>query len=69
MTAEDCPLTETEREILKLLSDGLTQEEVGGIRGTSKNTTRNQMNVIRLRLGSSNTTHSVALALREGWIE
>ena len=65
----DCPLTETEREILRFLSDGLTQEEIGGVRGTSKNTTRNQVNVIRLKMNSNNATQSVATALREGWIE
>ena len=69
MAVNDCPLTETEIEVLSLLSDGNTQVQIGDIRSTSKNTTRNMVNTIRLKLGSSNVTHSVAIALREGWIE
>ena len=66
---KDIPLTETEREVLKLLADGMSQEEVAAVRGTSKSTTRNTAKLIRYKLGTNNTTHSVALAIREGWIE
>jgi len=62
------PLTIRQKEILKLLANGLADKDVGVRLGISLQTVKNNLCYLRERLGAHNTTHAVSMALREGWI-
>jgi DNA-binding NarL/FixJ family response regulator len=61
-------LTEREAEVLALLADGLSHEEIGNRLKISGETVRTHLQKARRRLGAENRTHAVALALRRGLI-
>ena len=61
-------LTEREAEVLTLLADGLSHEEIGERLRISGETVRTHLQKARRRLGAENRTHAVALALRNGLI-
>jgi DNA-binding CsgD family transcriptional regulator/ketosteroid isomerase-like protein len=58
-------LTRREREVLALLADGLSAEEVAGILTLSPLTVRTHIRNLRDKLGARNTVHAVAIALRD----
>jgi DNA-binding NarL/FixJ family response regulator len=57
-------LTEREAEVLALLADGLSHDEIGRRLRISGETVRTHLQKARRRLGAENRTHAVALALR-----
>ncbi|RLC68462.1 MAG: hypothetical protein DRI26_10125 [Chloroflexi bacterium] len=61
-------LTERQLQILRLVKDGLSYEEVGKALGLTRQTIKNHAVAIRRKLKVKNTAGAVALALREGWI-
>jgi len=61
-------LTNAEREILRLLADGLTIGEVAECRDRSRETIKTQLDNARGRLMARNVTHAVALAIRNGML-
>lgn len=63
-----CPLSGRERDVLLLASQGLTKAQVGEALGLSEHTVRTHLTRIARRLGTLNTTHAVATAIRSGWV-
>lgn len=61
-------LTEREREVLRCLADGLTNQECGARLYLSPETIRAHLRKAMTKLGSSSRTHAVATALRGGLI-
>ncbi len=62
------PLTDRELEILKKVSDGLTNAEIGYALGISAQTVKNHVTSILRKLAVNDRTQAVVLALRRGWL-
>ena len=62
-------LTEREKEILKLLAQGLTYQEIGEVRGTSGLTVRNAMSGIQKKLGFKTRQQLMVWAVRFGLVD
>jgi DNA-binding CsgD family transcriptional regulator len=69
MTLEVPRLTPTEREILLLVTNGKTAEEISMILGNSVHTVRKHTEALRNKFGVYKDTHLVSTALRSGVIE
>ena len=61
-------LTKRELEVLRLLADGLRQEEIGRRLGIGPETVRTHVRKASGRLGAATRTQAVATALRQGLI-
>jgi DNA-binding NarL/FixJ family response regulator len=61
-------LTPREREVLRLLADGLRHEEIAERLGIGSETVRTHLRKASDRLGAATRTQAVATALREGLI-
>ena len=61
-------LTRRHIEVLQGMADGLTVKEIAAAQHISSNTVKSQGWELRRRMGARNTTHAVAIALREGII-
>jgi DNA-binding NarL/FixJ family response regulator len=61
-------LTRREREVLSLLAEGLTHEQIGTRLSISAETVRTHVRKASERLGATNRTQAVAMALRLGLI-
>ena len=61
-------LTPRERDVLKLLADGLANGEIGERLGVSPQTVRTHLQRAMARLGASTRTQAVAIALRRALI-
>jgi len=59
------PLGEAEALNLRLLSAGLTNDQIARRRGVSEKTVKAQLQSARAKLGARNAPHAVALWLRE----
>lgn len=59
-------LTEAERRILHLVSDGQTNKEIAAMVGLSEKTVRNQMTQILRKLGVERRSQAVAVYVRNG---
>jgi two-component system NarL family response regulator len=59
-------LTEREREILRLLSDGLANKEISARLGIAERTVKFHVSEILARLGVANRAHAVAVAQKAG---
>ena len=55
-----------QRETLRLLAAGLTQDEVAASRGVSRQTIKNQVALLCRRLGARNAAHAVARGYETG---
>ena len=62
------PLTERELEILKKVSAGLTNAEIGYSLGISAQTVKNHVTSILRKLAVNDRTQAVVTALRHGWL-
>jgi DNA-binding NarL/FixJ family response regulator len=62
-------LTAREREVLRLLAEGLAHEKIGGYLGIGAETVRTHLRKASERLGAANRTQAVATALRLGIID
>jgi len=62
------PLTDRELEILKKVSDGLTNAEIGYALGISAQTVKNHITSILRKLAVNDRTQAVVTALRRGWL-
>jgi len=60
------PLTERELEILRLIGDGYTSEEISRALGVSRRAVEYQKRRIFAKLGVRSQAHAVALAARDG---
>lgn len=66
---EPCPLTERERGIVELLSDGYAALNIAARLGLSHATIRNHIQNILRKLSVHSQVEAVALAIRRGWID
>ena len=66
---KDDMLTGREREILKLLADGLSNADVAGKLFISQETVKSHVRHILTKLEADTRTHAVAIALREAIID
>lgn len=60
------PLTEREKDVLKLVSKGMKQKDIAGLLGISQRTVENHLRQIRNRLGVTTTAHAIQVALTTG---
>ncbi len=67
-TSAFAPLTDRELEILRKVSDGMTNAEIGYALGISPQTVKNHVTSILRKLAVNDRTHAVVLALRRGWL-
>lgn len=58
-------ITEAERDILALLTDGRTNAEIAAIRGVSHNTVRTQLRLLYRKIGVTDRAGAVAFAERQ----
>ena len=61
-------LTQREREVLRLLSDGNTNDQIGAALGISPQTVRTHVQKAMEKLGATTRVQAVATALRESLI-
>lgn len=64
----DCPLTDRELEVLKLIADGHDTAGVAQALCLSILTVKNHLRNMFAKLGVRERTHAVAIALRSGWL-
>lgn len=62
------PLTSREREVLRLLSEGLANKSIAARLGISENTVKFHVNAIMSKLGAQSRTEAVVRAARLGLI-
>lgn len=65
---ESLPLSPAELRVLRLLAYGLTNKEIAREIGRSYETVRNQIMAIGRKLGTTNRTQAVIIALQRGII-
>ncbi len=65
---EDSPLTDREREVLRLASEGKTSKEISSLLFLSAGTVRNYMSEIINKLDVKNRTEAVTVAKEKRWI-
>jgi DNA-binding CsgD family transcriptional regulator len=58
-------LTSRERDVLRLLVDGLSDKEIAAALGISRHTASNHVTAIRDKLGAPSRAAAVAIALRD----
>jgi DNA-binding NarL/FixJ family response regulator len=68
-TSAFAPLTDRELEILRKVSDGLTNAEIGYALGISAQTVKNHVTSILRKLAVNDRTQAVVYAMRQGWIK
>jgi DNA-binding CsgD family transcriptional regulator len=64
----DDPLTPAQVRVLELMADGHSRASAARKFGRQEETVKYQLRLIRYKLHARNTTHAVAIALREGLI-
>ena len=62
------PLTEREREVLRLIAGGCSNREIADALGTAEGTVKNQASSILSKLGVRDRTRAVLKALELGWL-
>ncbi len=67
-TSAFAPLTERELEILRKVSDGMTNAEIGYALGISAQTVKNHVTSILRKLAVNDRTQAVVTALKRGWL-
>lgn len=60
-------LTKKQVEILKYVAEGNSNKKIAFLRGISESTTKNQMTWIMIKLGASDRTHAVVIALQQSY--
>ena len=66
--AGTAPLTGRELQILRSMSDGMTNAEIGRALGISVQTVKNHVTSILRKLAVNDRTQAVVLAMRRGWL-
>lgn len=62
------PLTERELEVLRLVADGCSNEEIAARLIIAEHTVKRHVANIRTKLGASSRTAAAAHAIRQGWL-
>jgi len=66
--ADDDPLTEKERKVLRLAAEGKTTEEIAGLIHLSSGTVRNYLSEASSKLGAKNRVEAARIAKQKGWL-
>jgi two-component system NarL family response regulator len=66
--AESAAVTPRQRELLRLMADGLDTEDAAAALGVSPETVKTHVEGVMSKLGASGRTEAVAIALRRGII-
>jgi DNA-binding NarL/FixJ family response regulator len=67
-TREDCPLSDRELEVLRLVAAGMVVKQVAVELGLSASTVRNHLNRIYKRLEVYDRAQAVLVATERGWL-
>jgi len=62
------PLTERERDLLRLVEQNLSTDEIAAKLFLSRGTVRNYVSAVLDKLGTHTRTEAVTLARRRGWL-
>ena len=62
------PLTERERQVLRMASDGETSAEIAAALGISEGTVRNYLSDAISKLGAGNRIEAARIAREKGWL-
>jgi two-component system response regulator DesR len=65
---EPDPLTDRERQVLRLAGDGMTSTDIAGELGLSEGTVRNYLSEAISKMGASNRVEAARLARTKGWL-
>jgi two-component system response regulator DesR len=65
---EPDPLTDRERQVLRLAGDGVPANEIAGRCGLSEGTVRNYLSEAISKLGAQNRTDAARIARTKGWL-
>lgn len=65
---EPDPLTDRERQVLKLAGEGLSNSKIAGELHLSEGTVRNYLSEAIGKLGATNRTEAARLARKQGWL-
>ncbi|MFZ0590429.1 MAG: response regulator transcription factor [Bryobacteraceae bacterium] len=66
--SEADPLTDRERQVLRLAAEGATGAEIAGQLRLSEGTVRNYLSEAISKLGASNRTEAARIARQRGWL-
>jgi two-component system response regulator DesR len=66
--SEPDPLTDRERQVLRLAGDGKTSAQIGALLGISDGTVRNYLSESIAKLGAANRVEAARLARLKGWL-
>jgi DNA-binding CsgD family transcriptional regulator len=62
-------LTQREVEVLRMVSEGLSSKHIGAELGITPKTVDTYIEHIRMKLGATNRSHMIALAISEGLLD
>ncbi|MEM7657507.1 MAG: LuxR C-terminal-related transcriptional regulator [Bacteroidota bacterium] len=62
------PISPREREVLVLVAEGLTTEQIGEKLSIAEGTVRKHREHLRKKAGAQNAAHLINLAFRKGWL-
>ncbi len=65
---EPDPLTDRERQVLRLAGDGMTSGDIAGKLGLSEGTVRNYLSEAISKLGAGNRVEAARIARTKGWL-
>jgi two-component system, NarL family, response regulator DesR len=66
--SEPDPLTDRERQVLRLAADGQSGAEIASSLGLSEGTVRNYLSEATAKLGASNRIEAARIAREKGWL-
>ena len=61
-------VTGREKEVLCLVAEGFSNKRIADSLGISERTVKNHLTSIMTKLGASDRTHAVVIAVRTGWM-
>jgi len=61
-------LTDREKEVLRLVCDGLTNSEIATCLGVSRETVKSELKRIFRKIGVANRTQAAVLLVKQGWL-
>jgi two-component system, NarL family, response regulator DesR len=65
---EPDPLTDRERQVLRLAGDGMSSGDIAGTLGLSEGTVRNYLSEAISKLGAGNRVEAARIARTKGWL-
>lgn len=61
-------LTDREKEVLRLVCDGLTNSEIATCLGVSRETVKSELKRIFRKIGVANRTQAAVMLVKQGWL-